>query len=163
MALSVGTQPSSLTASCALVAFALAYAPVFMRAPGMYRRAAREGFGAPADVNVNPRALLNNINAADDPASKYLARLSAAHNNQLEGLPWFYGALVFGCLCGVPLRTIDAVALVYVIARIGYIVAYSFGTTPTMAGIRSMLWFSCVAACVVLFSYAAAVAPRPVY
>ena len=158
------TTPSQVTVSCALLSFVLAYLPTYMRAPGMYKLAAKTGEGlTPAEVNMNPRAMLASIASNPDDTGGYLARLTAAHNNMLEGLSWYYAAQLFGLLAGVPIRAVDAVALIHVICRAGYLAAYANGTSPRVAGLRTTLWVFCQIACLFLFIYAAAVAPKPAY
>ena len=55
---------------------------------------------------------------------------------QLRGLPFFIGAVLAALQLGAPQGRVDLLALLYVMLRLGYIVAYVGG----MATMRSAVW-----------------------
>ena len=64
------------------------------------------------------------------------ARANAAQANSFEGLPFFIGAVLLASMLGVPQGRLDLLAVLYVLLRLGYIVAY-VGHMPT---VRSVVW-----------------------
>ena len=63
-------------------------------------------------------------------------RANAAQANSFEGLPFFIGAVLAALQLGAPQGRVDLLALLYVMLRLGYIVAYVGG----MATMRSAVW-----------------------
>jgi uncharacterized MAPEG superfamily protein len=118
------------------------------------------------DYANNPRAAQEAlVRGGDTEESKakaaLIARISGAHNNQLEGLPWFYAALLFAITAGVPHRNIDIVALLYVFLRAIYIWLYITGTAKWKGISRSLCFFVMVGSCMYLMGHAAANAMPP--
>ncbi len=64
------------------------------------------------------------------------ARANAAQANSFEGLPFFIGAVLLASMLGAPQGRLDLLAVLYVVLRLGYIVAY-VGHMPT---VRSVVW-----------------------
>ena len=94
--------------------------------------------------NRDPRAWL----AAQ---TGFRARANAAQANSFEALPLFAAAVVIAVLQHVPVATIDLLAVVFVVARVAYIVCY-VTDRPTL---RSALWGVGFLAIVALFVFAA--------
>lgn len=111
---------SSITVACAYLASIIAYLPGFYKNAEM-RRLAKDVPGV--NVDAEPREAIAAIAKAggDEDAVHRMMRANAAHYNSLEGLPWFYGSLLFAVIYGVPTKSIDAVALTYLIARALYV------------------------------------------
>jgi len=69
-------------------------------------------------------------------ASGWRARALGAHQNGLEGFPFFAIAVVLAEFRGVHQATVNALALAFVIVRLGYVAAY----ISDRALIRSTIW-----------------------
>jgi uncharacterized MAPEG superfamily protein len=74
-------------------------------------------------------------------------RAHAAHLNGFEAFPLFAMCVLVAEKAGGPQGFIDAAAVVFVVARLGYVGAYIADT----AGLRSILWFVGFAACIAIF------------
>ncbi|MBU3693798.1 MAG: hypothetical protein FGM40_03095 [Rhodocyclaceae bacterium] len=94
--------------------------------------------------NAHPRAWLAQ-------QTGFRARANAAQQNSYEGLPLFVGAVMVASFTQGPLPVIDQLAVVYVMARVAYILCY-VGNRPTL---RSLVWGVGLAACIGLFVVAA--------
>lgn len=94
--------------------------------------------------NRRPRAWLNAQTGAR-------ARANAAQANGFEAFPLFAVAVVVAVLQHVPVATVDTCAIVFVVARLAYIVAY-LADRPTL---RSLAWGVGFVACLALFGFAA--------
>ncbi len=57
-------------------------------------------------------------------------RAYGAHLNGLETFPWFAAAVIVAHMVGGPSRIADALAVVYVLLRIGHMAAYIGGRQP---------------------------------
>jgi uncharacterized MAPEG superfamily protein len=144
------TPVSAVTAACAGAAFVLAYVPAFIRTTLAFSSAKK-----PVAVsNMDPRQTVS-LAVASGANSGLVSRANSAHYNQLEGLPWFYGSLVFATLCGVPRDSVDAVAALNVGARVVYIWLFLTGTAPWKATLRTIVWSTCSGSCAYLFVRAA--------
>ena len=75
------------------------------------------------------------------------ARANAAQANSFEGLPFFLAAVLLASMLGAPQGRLDLLALLYVLLRLGYIVAY----VGHMATVRSALWALAFAVNVAIF------------
>lgn len=75
------------------------------------------------------------------------ARANAAQANSWEALPVFIAGLFAASQHQAAQATVDALALVFVAARLAYIGLY----VADRASLRSLLWFSGMAASVALF------------
>ena len=80
----------------------------------------------------------------------FRARANAAQANSFEALPLFAAGVVIAALQHVPTTTIDVLAAVFVVARLGYIALY-VTDRPTL---RSAVWTIGFVATVALFVYA---------
>jgi uncharacterized MAPEG superfamily protein len=119
---------------------------------------------AAAVMNTNPReAFLRASADTNNPSVGMMQRAAAAHNNMLECLPWYLGALLFAMAAGVPTKNVDAVAVYYVVARTAYILLYIFGSSPRLALCRTLTFFTLLGSCLYLFCHAASLAPAPKY
>jgi len=81
----------------------------------------------------------------------FRARANAAQQNSYEGLPLFVGAVMVASFTQGPQPIIDQLAVLYVLARIAYIICY-VGNRPTL---RSLVWVIGVGVCIGLFFVAA--------
>lgn len=79
------------------------------------------------------------------------ARANAAQQNSYEGLPLFVAAVLVASFTQGRQPVIDQLAVVYVAARIGYIICY-VADRPTL---RSVVWTLGLGACIALFVVAA--------
>jgi uncharacterized MAPEG superfamily protein len=57
-------------------------------------------------------------------------RAYGAHLNGLETFPWFAAAVIVAHMVGGPSRIADALAVLYVLLRLGHMVAYIGGRQP---------------------------------
>ncbi len=111
---------------CILVAGALPYVATMLAKAG-----------APYD-NRNPRAWLDGL-------SGWRARANAAQQNSFEAFPLFAAAVIIASQLGADAARVDALAVAFIAARIGYLAAY----LADRAALRSLAWFvgiGCVAA-----------------
>ncbi|MBS0457311.1 MAG: MAPEG family protein [Proteobacteria bacterium] len=102
------------------------------------------GFGKPRREggfdNHNPRAWLGNLQG-------WQARANAAQNNGFEALPLFIAGVLIAQQRHAPAAHVDALALTFVAARIGFIAAY----LADRASLRSALWTLGLGASIALF------------
>ncbi len=77
----------------------------------------------------------------------FRARANAAQANLFESLPFFFAAIVIASIAGAPQARIDLLALVFVAARIAYLICY-VANWPTM---RSIVWLAGIACVVAIF------------
>jgi uncharacterized MAPEG superfamily protein len=152
---------SQITYACVATSFFFAYVPHFVKGPlvARYVKEHEVKTGEKLDMANDPRG----ATAKAAAANPLINRAAACHQNQLECLPWFFGALLFGLLGKVPHLNIDAVALTYTVARAVFIVAYLFGTKPWIGAVRSITWIFCMVSCAYLFIHAAALGHAPHY
>jgi uncharacterized MAPEG superfamily protein len=102
------------------------------------------GFGKPRREggydNHNPRAWLEQLQG-------FQARANAAQYNSFEALPVFIAGVLIAEHGGAAQATVDALAVAFILCRLGYIWAY----VTDKANLRSLLWMVGLACCVVLF------------
>lgn len=102
------------------------------------------GFGKPRREggydNHNPRAWLDQLQG-------FQARANAAQYNSFEALPVFIAGVLIAEHGGAAQATVDALAVAFILCRLGYIGAY----VTDRANLRSLLWLVGLACCVVLF------------
>lgn len=79
--------------------------------------------------NADPRAWEAGLDG-------WRARANAAQNNGFEALPLFIAGVLFAQMAGADQGRIDALALVFIAARIAYIWAY----LADRATLRSLIW-----------------------
>ncbi|MFM8795772.1 MAG: MAPEG family protein [Betaproteobacteria bacterium] len=102
------------------------------------------GFGKPRREggydNHNPRAWLEQLQG-------FQARANAAQYNSFEALPVFIAGVLIAEHGGAAQATVDALAVAFILCRLGYIGAY----VTDRANLRSLLWLVGLACCVVPF------------
>ena len=102
------------------------------------------GFGKPRREggydNHNPRAWLQQLQG-------FQARANAAQYNSFEALPLFIAGVLIAEHSGAAQATVDALAVAFILCRLGYIGAY----VTDKANLRSLLWMVGLACCVALF------------
>ncbi len=90
--------------------------------------------------NHNPRAWLATLDG-------WHARANAAQSNSWEALPIFVAAQLVADQHGAVQATVDALSMVFIAARVGFIGFYlADQATP-----RSLCWTAGLAACIALF------------
>ncbi|KAF8952218.1 hypothetical protein CPC16_009902 [Podila verticillata] len=132
-----------------VLAAGLAYIPHFLRGFIVLRATKRWD-------NVNPRGQMERIQAKMTKEDWQMAkRAEGAHNNGIETLPVFYGAVLAALYTGVPKDTVNFYAGLFVATRALFNVVYIFNTNQGTALIRTGLWTAGIASCVKLFLAAA--------
>eukprot|EP00658_Telonema_sp_P-2_P025293 TRINITY_DN20186_c0_g1_i5.p1 TRINITY_DN20186_c0_g1~~TRINITY_DN20186_c0_g1_i5.p1 ORF type:complete len:165 (+),score=28.06 TRINITY_DN20186_c0_g1_i5:180-674(+) len=84
--------------------------------------------------NLEPRKQ-SEILAATHPA---FARLAAADKNMQEGFPLFAAALLAALQSGVPRAVISDYAVLWIIARTGFVLIYAIQTNNLLGACRTM-------------------------
>lgn len=79
--------------------------------------------------NHNPRAWLANVTG-------FRARANAAQANSFEAFPFFASGVLLALHAGVDPSRVDALAVAFVLARLGYIACY----LADKATWRSLIW-----------------------
>ena len=97
-------------------------------------------WGARGYDNHNPRAWLEQLQG-------FQARANAAQYNSFEALPLFIAGVLIAEHSGAAQATVDALAVAFILCRLGYIGAY----VTDKANLRSLLWMVGLACCVALF------------
>lgn len=116
---------------CILIAILLPYAfTVTAKLKGRFR---------PKD-NRNPREFLEKLEGT-------AKRAHWAQLNTFESIPGFIAGVLVAQQVQAPQARIDALAVAYLVLRLGYGLAY-IGDTPRL---RSLLWFAALACVVGLF------------
>jgi uncharacterized MAPEG superfamily protein len=90
--------------------------------------------------NRDPRAWL-------DRQSGISRRADNAQKNGFEAFPFFAAAVIVAHLAHVPQQRIDILAIVFVAARLAYLVCY----LADWQAARSLVWLVGLGACVALF------------
>ena len=75
------------------------------------------------------------------------ARANAAQANTFESLPFFYAAVAIAMIMQAPQERIDVLAMVYVLARIAFIICY----LKDWANLRTLVWTIGLACTVAIF------------
>ena len=75
------------------------------------------------------------------------ARANAAQANTFESLPFFYAAVAIAMIMQAPQERIDVLAMVYLLARIAFIICY----LKDWANLRTLVWTIGLACTVALF------------
>ena len=75
------------------------------------------------------------------------ARANAAQANTFESLPFFYAAVAIAMIMQAPQERIDVLAVVYLLARIAFIICY----LKDWANLRTLVWTIGLACTVALF------------
>ena len=110
---------------CVLVAALLPIVCAWLAKSGQFKVPRREG----GYDNVQPREWLAR-------QTDWRARANAAQANSFEALPFFIGAVIIAHQLGAVQMRVDALAFVYVVLRMLYIMMYVSG----MGTVRSILW-----------------------
>lgn len=71
---------------------------------------------------------------------RYL-RLEASSMNGFEGLPFFAAAVVAGNIAKLPHKTLNSLALTYVVSRVLYNILYDRVTSEKYSILRSIAYF----------------------
>jgi uncharacterized MAPEG superfamily protein len=79
--------------------------------------------------NHNPRAWLAKVTG-------FRARANAAQANSFEAFPFFASGVLLALHTGVDSARVDALAVAFVLARLGYIACY----VADQATLRSLVW-----------------------
>lgn len=90
--------------------------------------------------NRHPRVWL-------DQQQGYRARAAAAQSNSFEAFPFFAAAVIIAHLTNAPQGRLDLLAIVFVVARIVYVVCYLADRHRA----RSFVWAIGFVTCVVIF------------
>jgi uncharacterized MAPEG superfamily protein len=90
--------------------------------------------------NRHPRVWL-------DKQQGYRARAAAAQSNSFEAFPFFAAAVIIAHLTDAPQGRLDLLAIVFVVARIVYVVCY----LADWHWARSLVWAIGFVTCVVIF------------
>ncbi|EPQ50930.1 hypothetical protein GLOTRDRAFT_133668 [Gloeophyllum trabeum ATCC 11539] len=94
-------------------------------------------------------------NGVSPEVAKRAARMEGAHLNGNEILPLWIGAVVLSNHARLPEKMINIAAMTFIALRVAYNHVYINGTTPTLAKMRTALWFSSVAVPMTLMIQAA--------
>ena len=90
--------------------------------------------------NRHPRVWL-------DKQQGYRARAAAAEANSFEAFPFFAAAVIVAHLTNAPQPRIDLLAILFVVARISYVICY----LADWHWARSVVWLAGYAACIAIF------------
>ena len=90
--------------------------------------------------NRHPRVWL-------DKQQGYRARAAAAESNSFEAFPFFAAAVIIAHLTSAPQGRLDLLAIVFVVARMVYVVCY----LVDWHWARSLVWTIGFVACVMIF------------
>jgi uncharacterized MAPEG superfamily protein len=90
--------------------------------------------------NHNPRQWLARLEG-------WQARANAAQHNSFEALPLFIAAVLIAQAHGAASSTIDALAVVFVLARVSYIATY----LADRANLRTLSWVVALGCAIALF------------
>ncbi|KAG0211969.1 hypothetical protein BGX28_007053 [Mortierella sp. GBA30] len=132
------------------IAAGLAYAPHFIRALIVVNATKRWN-------NINPRGQLEKVESRMSKAAWAMAkRAEGAHQNGLETLPVFFGAVLAALHAGVAKDTVTYYSGFFIVSRFLFNIVYILNTNQLSALIRSGIWTSGMFACVKLFLAAAA-------
>jgi uncharacterized MAPEG superfamily protein len=79
------------------------------------------------------------------------ARGNAAQHNSFEAFPFFAAAVIIASLVKAPQAALDAWAIGFIAARIGFLICY----LADKANLRSLFWFAGMICVVAIFGLAA--------
>ena len=102
--------------------------------------------------NTTPRKSIKELTEG----SAAMDRLQGSHLNQLEGFPLFAAGVLSAMQAGVDPAVVSDYALLYCIARIGYVIFYNISFVNTLGFIRTNCWFACLGIQTKLFLLASA-------
>ncbi|PWN40524.1 hypothetical protein IE81DRAFT_219877 [Ceraceosorus guamensis] len=78
-------------------------------------------------------------------------RAEAAQQNGFENLPFFAAAIIAGNVAKLPVDFLNTAAIIYVVSRIFYSVAYISTTSEPLSNLRSAIFLVGVSTCFTLF------------
>merc|ERR1712196_238596 len=88
--------------------------------------------------------------------NKFASRLNAAHNNLMEGFP-FFAAAVLSCMqVGVSKTVLSEYCVFYLVMRSAFVVIYAIQSNEALGGLRTLTWAFSTATVGKLFILAAA-------
>ena len=90
--------------------------------------------------NRDPRAWL-------DRQTGFRRRADNAQKNGFEAFPFFAAAVVVAHLVHAPQPRVDTLAIVFIVARLGYFVCY----LANWQAVRSLVWAVAFGACIAIF------------
>lgn len=128
---------------CVLIAALMPIGCSYLAKFGSRSASAADG-AAPRFDNREPRAWLARQTGVR-------GRANAAQHNSFEAFPFFAAAVVIAVLQHVAVSTIDACAIVFIVARCAFIAAY----VADRPSLRSLSFGIGFASCVALFLFAA--------
>lgn len=88
--------------------------------------------------NITPR-VGNALPEEADPDGR-IAKCTGAHNNGFEFFPLYCVAIIVAFQRLVPVNEVKVVAAICLATRVLYNPLYIWGSTPTVAGLRSLTW-----------------------
>jgi uncharacterized MAPEG superfamily protein len=97
-------------------------------------------FGFKDFDNSNPRQWLAK-------QTGFRARANAAQANTFESIPFFFAAIAIAAIAQAPQDRIDLLAVIYVLARIAFIVCY----VADWPKLRTAVWTIALAAIIAIF------------
>lgn len=132
-------------------AFGLAMVPHFMKIPLM------AGVMTPAAMNAKQsgRQNLSDFQGKIEQSKLDMCgRLTAAHQNSLEGFPLFAAGVAFAVAAKTPVEEVSNYCALYIGARVSYLVFYAL--PPIAGGLpRTLSWMTSVVAAISLWTNAA--------
>ena len=90
--------------------------------------------------NRDPRAWL-------DRQSGLSRRADNAQKNGFEAFPFFAAAVIVAHLLQAPQERVDILAIIFIVARVGYLVCY----LANWQALRSLIWMIGFVACLTIF------------
>lgn len=126
----------TIAETCILIACLLPLACAWTAKKGGFGRPRREG----GFDNNNPRQWLSTLQGLP-------ARANAAQQNSFEALPLFIAGVLVAERMQAAQGTLDALAIAFIVARVGYIGAY----LADRATMRSLLWVTGMGCCIAMF------------
>lgn len=117
-----------------------AFMPLMWTAMAKFGGSKKMSFGQ----NAAPREFLESVSGMQK-------RAHWAQQNAFEAFPAFAAAVIISHLAGGAQGTIDLLAMIWVVARVGYGICY----LADWATLRSLVWGAAVACVVALFVVAA--------
>lgn len=91
-------------------------------------------------TNRNPRVWM-------EKQQGYRGRAAAAQSNSFEAFPFFAAAVIIAHLTNAPQARVDALAVVFIAARVAYIACY----LADWHWARSIVWFVGLFVCIAIF------------
>lgn len=131
------------TPGLALYSIPLVWATAFV--PAIIRVKTLKAANAIGYTNVTPRSNMARLQETQKVGQEFkdrLARLAGAHENGMENLPIWIGAVLAGYYAGVPHETLNKFAVGYVGLRVLYDIIYINQKTETQGNMRTVVFFA---------------------